>query len=267
MIEMFPKNILINPGEELNLCSTCYIQIYNTFSPGTSSSNINAVFDSTSTVTTISNDTESSDEENLKRKVTLAKLNNILPVLGLSPIYTSKICRESHQQSKMIKLSSELNADIQPLLLDAEENMDKSKLNDEMIFQLREKFRTLDSYSDKIQLLTVLPKSVSAKYVQDLFHTTQHIVRNAKELQLTHGVLSKPGPKVGNRIPAEVQECVIDYYNDDEVSRVMPGKNDCVTVRNETGKNKVQKRLMLNTLKECYEGFKTKYENVSSMKI
>lgn len=270
--EKLPKSVSKSVDKVLKICTSCYIRInsYNyTEEPSTRETTPEAgpsttIIDSGSSV---SRDSESSGEARLKRKIALTTLNTVLPDLGLSPIYESRLSRQTHQQNKMIKLSSEINTDIQPIISQADAEVDKSKLYDEMISQLKEKFDTLDTFADKIQLLTVLPKSVSIKYIADLFNTTHHIVRKAKELQTTNGVFSKPDPKIGKRITEEVEKCVLDHYNDDEVSRVMPGKNDCITIRNGKDKTKVQKRLMMSTLKECYEGYKTKYENVPSKKI
>ncbi len=44
------------------------------------------------------------------------------------------------------------------------------------------------------------------------------------------------------------------YYKED-VSRMMPGKKDCVTILENGEKKKVQKRLVLGNLKEIYQQF------------
>ena len=49
------------------------------------------------------------------------------------------------------------------------------------------------------------------------------------------------------------------FYQDDEYSRQMPGKKDCVSVGN--GKHE-QKRLVLCNLSEMHAAFKEKYPNV-----
>lgn len=41
----------------------------------------------------------------------------------------------------------------------------------------------------------------------------------------------------------------------------MPGKNGYITIRTGEEKQKIQKRLIMCTLKECYEGFKNQYQN------
>jgi hypothetical protein len=82
------------------------------------------------------------------------------------------------------------------------------------------------------------------------------MVRTAKDLRDKNGPLSRPAAKVGKRISDELKQAVLSYYTDDDVSRIMPGKNDCLTI----DKAKVQKRLMMCTLKECYEGYKSLHQ-------
>ena len=48
-------------------------------------------------------------------------------------------------------------------------------------------------------------------------------------------------------------ELVKDFLNSDDVSRMMPGKKDYVTIRNKEGKIQVQKRLVFANLKEIYQ--------------
>jgi len=55
----------------------------------------------------------------------------------------------------------------------------------------------------------------------------------------------------------ELDRIVRSYYESDEISRVMPGKADVITVRHEDGtKSKMQKRHLYMTVGETYESFK-----------
>lgn len=49
----------------------------------------------------------------------------------------------------------------------------------------------------------------------------------------------------------------------DNVSRPMPGQNDFVLVDTGTGKEKVQKRMMLYTIKEAYGEVKHQFPSVN----
>lgn len=56
-----------------------------------------------------------------------------------------------------------------------------------------------------------------------------------------------------------IAQLVVNFYSEDDVSRMIPGKKDFVTIRNKGGKIQVQKRLMLTNLSEVYQLFKQKY--------
>ena len=53
------------------------------------------------------------------------------------------------------------------------------------------------------------------------------------------------------------------YYENDDVSRLCPGKKDYLSVRDENGSTtEVQKRLILSNLREVYVQFKKDYEDI-----
>ena len=60
-------------------------------------------------------------------------------------------------------------------------------------------------------------------------------------------------PNKSKKTIEESKTKVIDFYNDDEVSRMCPGKKDFVLVKNSEGKLvHLQKRLLLANLHELY---------------
>ena len=62
--------------------------------------------------------------------------------------------------------------------------------------------------------------------------------------------------KAGKWLPPWVITNIRQFYEDDQNSRLLPGKRDFVSVaRNE----RVQKRLLLSNLKELYKEFKNKF--------
>lgn len=61
-------------------------------------------------------------------------------------------------------------------------------------------------------------------------------------------------------IGRELVSTVINFYNGDEMSSVMPGKKDFISLRNDDGtKVQTQKRLVLCNLKELHKIFKLRY--------
>ena len=78
-------------------------------------------------------------------------------------------------------------------------------------------------------------------------------IRKSRKLAKEKGILALPDPKCGKKLSNEVVSAVVDFCNDDEYSRQMPGKKDCFSV----GKNVCkQKRHILCNLKELYVPFK-----------
>ena len=69
-------------------------------------------------------------------------------------------------------------------------------------------------------------------------------------------ILSTPNPKLGNPLAQHKTELVWKFYESDEVSRMMPGRKDYVSVKQGDQHTHVQKRLVLNNLKEAYQLFK-----------
>ena len=130
----------------------------------------------------------------------------------------------------------------------------------EMLQQLKEKFDRTKENSLKLQILTVLPKSWSVRKIQVEFGVSDYMARRAKLLVKEKGILSTPDPKPGHVLSKKTTDSVIEFYENDESSRMMPGKKDYVSVRDSDGfRRHVQKRLVLCNLKELYQHFKETY--------
>jgi hypothetical protein len=280
----------INKDRKLYICTTCHFKLSKNkykkdqvsidsvhSTPHDALTQLPANITPISTTSTSSPGTSSEGEldQEVSKVIALENINKLLPTLGKSPIYHSRMKeRHHHEQKKIIDLTAVLPSTstsssfgIEPLLVSTQQMKRKAQLFDEFMDQLKAKFNQVDKKYLKIQLLTTVPKSMSISEIQNEFGTTQHMVRTAKDLQSKYGAISLPEPRIGKQIPNDLKQSVINYYNDDEVSRILPGKNDCVTVRIEQQKMKVQKRLMMCTLKECFEGYKERYKNDESKKI
>ncbi|CAF1395394.1 unnamed protein product, partial [Rotaria sp. Silwood1] len=57
------------------------------------------------------------------------------------------------------------------------------------------------------------------------------------------------------QLPIELKKAVIDFYNRDDISHQMPGKRDYITIKNDNGSTQLQKRILLNNIRETYELF------------
>ena len=116
----------------------------------------------------------------------------------------------------------------------------------EMIQQLKEKF---------------LPKSWSVKKIQQEFSVSNYTARKSKELVKEKGIVSLPSPKSGPLLPSEMIDMVQEFHESDEITRVMPGKKDFVSVKIEGKCVHVQKQLVLNNLREVYHELKEKFSD------
>eukprot|EP00731_Ephydatia_muelleri_P034712 Em0073g9a len=128
---------------------------------------------------------------------------------------------------------------------------------EEMVQQLKEKFRSATTRSERIKILTVLPKSWSKRKIAKEFGVSRYLARRAKKLVAEKGILSSPNPKGGRALPVEIEEEVHTFFWSDSISRTMPGKKDFLSVKGADGKRvHRQKRLVLCNLKEAYREFK-----------
>ena len=125
---------------------------------------------------------------------------------------------------------------------------------------MKEKFHSSTDRSQKVQILTVLPKSWSTRKVEEEFAVSNYMARKAKDLVKDQGILSSPNPKHGSSSLSQATISLVQaFYKLDEVSRIMPGKKDFVSIRKDNQHAHVQKRLMLGNLKELYQEFKEKH--------
>ena len=128
----------------------------------------------------------------------------------------------------------------------------------EIISQLKEKFRSTVRRSEKVKILTALPKSWSVRKIVKEFGASNYMARQAKKLVLEKGFLSSPNPKPGNPLPERTKQLVLDVYLSDDISRMQPGMKNTVSCMNAEGRRVTeQKRLLLCNLKEAYQHFKS----------
>lgn len=80
-----------------------------------------------------------------------------------------------------------------------------------------------------------------------------------KENVEVHGIFCTPKMKKGNPIPIDVEETVKRFYLEPDVSKELPGKKDCVSVKLGDSRVMKQKRLILGNLKEIYSLFKERH--------
>ncbi|CAB4066250.1 unnamed protein product [Lepeophtheirus salmonis] len=80
-----------------------------------------------------------------------------------------------------------------------------------------------------------------------------------RKLTMEKGILPDPNPKRGSRIDEHVAQDAINFYKFEDVSRIMPGQKDTVSVCKNGAKIKKQKHLILCNLRENHHLFKQTY--------
>lgn len=183
----------------------------------------------------------------------VALVNMCLETFGETPITKTKLKRsKKRSKQKVDKITTMMQKAViseRPSCSDCE-----------IVSQLREKYPTA-TRSEKMQILTVLPKSWSVKRIQEEFNTTNFMARQAKELVKEKGVLAMPDLKRGHALAEQTVHLVHSFYQSHEVSRVMPGRKDYISVREGEGRVHVQKRLVLCNLRELYAIFKDQHSS------
>ena len=164
----------------------------------------------------------------------LQGVNDCLEKVGQTPIVAHKLGQLKYPKQKLKKMAKSFK---KVMLNDPGSSSDEEGT---MLRQLKEKFNTSSSRSERIQVLTVLPKGWSIRRVQEEFGASDYMVRGAKELVRQKGILSTPDSYHGHPLSSETCELVCSFYENDDISRMMPGTKDFISVR----RVHMQKRLI-----------------------
>lgn len=209
--------------------------------------------------------TSNNPDEFISPEHELSQLNKSLVLLGESPVVKNKLTsrvnyfkRKSESADKAVKRKLHLVSEStlsDSMLSEVTQSDDES----EMIKQLKEKFSNITKRSEKIQILTVLPKSWSIRKIESEFNVSNYMARKTKKIVKEKGILSMPNPKSGKVLSKTTVDTVKLFYNDEKISRSMSGKKDYVSVSINGNREQIQKRLVLCNLKEAYQQFKEEY--------
>lgn len=128
---------------------------------------------------------------------------------------------------------------------------------EEIFMNIKSKFHSLSSTDPlRLRLLTLAPSSWSEREVCREFNTNRRAVHNAKLLKNKYGIMGETCSKRGKNLEEDTIKKIIEFYNDDDISRVMASVSDTVTMTVDGEKRKVQKRLLLLGLKELHVLYK-----------
>ena len=111
------------------------------------------------------------------------------------------------------------------------------------------------SYAQKLQILTLSPFTI--RRTEREFGATNHMVKRSRKLKELYGILGLPEKKKGKNLSDETMQKIQAFYQDDQVSRIFPGKKDYKRIRSKSGeKVQHQKFLLLGNLKELHQKWK-----------
>ena len=251
-LEMYKKHHFLTPGQAI--CDLCRKRI------------------SALNEEQLTSDEEKADVSFKTSEEQISELNKVCELLQTSPV--KKMSRYSVERRKQkienkasiisskVRRKLDFSFSVPNNLQNVGEEPCQNLSSDyyELIEELREKFDRTTSHEEKLKILTLVPKTWTVSMIQSKFKCSEYMARNAKKARQEYGVLSTiPQTKTENSTDENIEKEIIEFYQTDEVSRVMPGKKDCLVVKTkEGGKKTEQKRLVLFNLKDAFQQFKEK---------
>ena len=194
--------------------------------------------------------------------IAIELLNSSLQFAGVSPIKKKRMKEKKYPKEKIKNVMKVVKKKMLNVSSSESEENPIETSESEIIAQLKDKFNSSNRKSEKVQILTILPQSWSIRKIEEEFGATNYMVRKAKQLVNTRGILSTPNPKPGKMLSNDTVKLVYNFFENDEISRCMPGKKDFISVKEDGRKVHKQKRLLLCNLNEAYTLFKEHYPNV-----
>ncbi|KAL7302849.1 hypothetical protein TKK_0004081 [Trichogramma kaykai] len=106
------------------------------------------------------------------------------------------------------------------------------------------------------EILTLVPDNWTIEQIQINFNATIHMIKVSRKLQKEFGLMCHPGNKTGKALSNSVFDTIIEFYKSEDHTYILPGKNDCVKIKNENNEYEYeQNRLVLCGLKELFKLF------------
>ena len=213
--------------------------------------------------TSDTHDETTTDPSFMSDEFTFSSLNQSLIELGASPVKKKKVSLKEYANDKMNRISEVIKQTIFKTASSPDAESEEETPDEALLAHLVDQFKQLDTREKKLMLLTLIPGSWSRRKIMEKFSVSARMVTQSRQLRESKGLLASPDQKPGRALPVQTVQMVRDFYQSDEIGRVMPGKKDCISTKNEDGsKVCIQKRLLLANLKEIYELFKEKNPDV-----
>ena len=88
----------------------------------------------------------------------------------------------------------------------------------EMIHNVKQKCNTSEKFSERIQILTILPQSWTTRRIEAEFGASYHMAQMSKRLVESDGVMATPNRRQGKPLPEAIKQLVVQFYQQDSVS-------------------------------------------------
>ena len=130
----------------------------------------------------------------------------------------------------------------------AKEIHEKAAQFDHLMCLIKGKVLSCKTSREKIQYLTLCPCEWSIDKCSEYFQVSQYLIKKSRDFTKENGVLSLPLQKKEKPVSHEMKEEIVSFYEDDEISRIMPRKKDYVSI----GRNTINKKdSFLQTSRSC----------------
>ena len=80
----------------------------------------------------------------------------------------------------------------------------------------------LCNQQEKLELLTLVPESLSNRKASKEFQVTRNLMAKEKHLESKHGICAIPRPQIWLIIPNDVEEKIVSFYRSNTVSKSLP---------------------------------------------
>ena len=205
-------------------------------------------------------------------EIHLEDMDKICEFLELTPIKNTLKLAKDKRKGKVKRKLSEIEESsrrkiYKALGLASDDETDKTetpelkdatklaKYYEELIDELKLKLLSCNSFAEKVQVLTLAPKSWSGNQIAAEFKVSRWLAYKSVSIRRDHGILPDIQGKIGRKLSIETLDAVKEMYHDDEYTRSLPGMNDALSVRVGENKIKMQKRLIMCDLKELHKAF------------
>ena len=169
-----------------------------------------------------STDSVCQDDEAMKDQ-----LNTSLTSLGCSPIkFVASTNQLSYGKRKLQDVNKTTEGHITNLL-----NIDQDLLNEKpehccqdsqdllhIMESIKEKIHATNDHQEKINFLTLAPRSWMIEKTAEYFAVSIRSVKSARELRKSSGILSNKPKRVAKVVDEDVRKNVISFYGSDEFS-------------------------------------------------